>query len=72
MTGIIKFEAAQKRYQATRSDVENYLREMNIPTSLFVAIERIPPENMKYLSKEELNEFGLNKRDPVEQEVRVS
>ena len=70
MTGIIKFEAAQKRYQATRSDVENYLREMNIPTSLFVAMERIPPENMKYLSKEELNEFGLNKRDPVEQEVR--
>ncbi len=69
-TGIIKFEEAQNQYQKTRSDIERYLREMNIPTSLFAAMERIPPEKIKILTAQEIKEFGLNDTDPVEQEVR--
>lgn len=69
-TGLIDFEDAQSQYKKTRTDIKNYLNEMNITSSLFDAMERIPPEKMRILTREEVDGFGLDDIDPVEQEVR--
>lgn len=69
-TGVIGFEDAQSQYQKNRSDIKNYLNEMNITSSIFDAMERIPPEKIRILTTKEVDEFGLDDIDPVEQEVR--
>ncbi|BDD88015.1 ATP-dependent Clp protease proteolytic subunit [Desulfofustis limnaeus] len=69
-TGIVNFDYAQNKYQKIKSDVENYLRLMNIPASLFSAMERIPPEETKILTAHEIDAYGLSGMDPVENEVQ--
>ncbi len=69
-TGKLDFTKTQEDYQKVRDDVKKYLMEMNIPTSLFSAMERIPPEEIRFLTAKEIEEFGLEGYDPVEQELQ--
>lgn len=68
-TGVVAFGSAQDNYQKIRLELESYLREMNIPSTLFAAMERVPPEEVQFLSKDETASYGLYSTDPVEQEV---
>ena len=45
--------------------VRLYLKQMNIPDSLYERMRQIPPENVKILSYSELDRYGLNDIDPV-------
>jgi ATP-dependent protease ClpP protease subunit len=62
------YESVRTRYKALELGVRTYLEEMNVPNSLFDAMLRIPPEDVRILSREELLSFGLNSDDPVKAE----
>ncbi|MCR4347850.1 MAG: hypothetical protein NUV55_11705 [Sulfuricaulis sp.] len=64
-TDAVSFEELQTRTTKLGADVSAYLREMNIPSSLYESMKLIPPENIKILSYSELKAFGLYDRDPV-------
>lgn len=52
--------------------VNNYLREMNIPTDLAGRMMRIPPHRAETLSMEEISEFMLDADDPAYEQRELS
>jgi hypothetical protein len=46
--------------------VERYLKEMGISTRLFELISRVPYEQLHFLSRDEIAEFGIDGRDLLE------
>jgi len=42
---------------------------MNLPAELFDAMLRVPPQEIKVLSMDELDRYGLNRDDPVRAEI---
>jgi hypothetical protein len=68
-TGSISQIDANKKYREMSKLIYNYFDEMNIPSSLPEMMLRIPPEQMKMLSFDEIEQFGLNGKDPVAQEI---
>jgi hypothetical protein len=64
------YTAVQKDHRRIATLAKTYLEEMNLPPQLYDAMERIPPEKIRVLSKKELEEFGLAQIDPVEQELQ--
>lgn len=63
------FHTAQDKHNKLMGIVKNYLVEMNIPPSLYEAMIRISPEEIRVLSDAELAIFGLDKNDPVYDDV---
>lgn len=59
------YDSLQKKYQQIESKVRTYLKEMNVPESLYDAMMRIPSENIHFLSASELAAYSLNVDDPV-------
>jgi hypothetical protein len=59
------YDSLQRKYQQIESKVRAYLREMNVPESLYDAMMRIPSENIHFLSESELTAYSLNVDDPV-------
>ncbi len=47
-------------YNGQRYSTANYWREMNIPSSLAVAIQSTAPHQMRVLTKQELTKYRLN------------
>jgi hypothetical protein len=45
---------------------------MNLPSELFDAMMRVPPEKIRILTHAELNYFGLDANDPVFDEMTDS
>lgn len=68
-TGAINAGDAQRRYTALMQDSKNFLKEMNIPGELYEAMVRIPPEKIHILNDFDLANFGLNRIDPVEEDL---
>lgn len=68
-TELISFEEAQKFYRLLEASARMYLRDMNMPDSLFDAMVRIPPEKMRLLSADEIAQYRLDQNDPALQEV---
>lgn len=62
---VTSFEQLQSQTTKLGADVSAYLREMNIPESLYESMRRIPPENIRVLGYSELKAFGLYDSDPV-------
>lgn len=67
-TGSTSREDAAKKYREMTAQVYAYFDEMNMPRSLPEVMLRIPPEQMKMLSFNEAEQFGLIGKDPVAQE----
>lgn len=67
-TGSIPQEEASKKYREMTAQVYAYFDDMNMPRSLPEVILRIPPEQIKMLTLEEVEQFGLDGKDPVAQE----
>jgi len=64
-----KYSDAQKQYRQRQEFVKKYLEDMNIPEQLFDALTRTPPEKIRILTTNELDVFGLNRWDPVAEEI---
>lgn len=64
-TEAITFEAMQERTTRSGNLASSYLKEMNIPNTLYDAMTQVPPEQIKILNKAELNRYGLDANDPV-------
>lgn len=68
-TDLRDYAAVQQEHTRLSVTVKTFLEEMNLPTSLYDAMMRIPPENIRVLTHKELATFGLDQTDPVEQEL---
>lgn len=68
-TDIRDYGAAQKEHSRLAVTAKTYLEDMNLPTSLYDAMMRVPPESIRLLKRQELASFGLDQVDPVEQEL---
>jgi hypothetical protein len=62
----------KQNYERLEAQIKGFLRDSNIPPELFDHMMRIPPEKMKYLSKDELQRYGLNENDPFQDAARVA
>ena len=63
-------ESAQKTmYKKLGADIKAYLAVMNIPTRLYDDALFISPENVKILSPNEMQAYGLNENDPYADEA---
>lgn len=71
-TKPVSFEQAQAQYRRLEEQTREYLREMNMPESLWDAVVATSPEKMKILSHKELETFRLSGKDPALQEVEDS
>jgi hypothetical protein len=63
------YEQAQKEYEQLETVTKTFLRDMNLPESLFAAMATVPPHQLKLLTQAELRQYGLNITDPVEENV---
>lgn len=59
------YDSVQRKYKQMESKIRAYLKEMNVPESLYDAMMQIPSERPRYLSVSELTEYSLNVSDPV-------
>lgn len=62
-------ESQKQSYSAMERKIKQYLSEMNVPTSLFDLMFRIPPESVKFLTTDEMQSFNLNEWDPFYKEA---
>ncbi len=62
----------KQHYERLEKDVKAYLRAMNIPAELYDHMIRIPPEQVKILTNDELQRYGLSEDDPYEDAARVA
>lgn len=63
-------EESTEKYRVLENQTKTYLHEMNIPVALFDAMVRIPASDVRFLSKDEISQYGLGDLDPVEAEMR--
>ncbi|MFT3960503.1 hypothetical protein [Propionivibrio sp.] len=62
--------ARQKsKYAKIEKAAKAYLDSVNVPSRLYDLMIRIPPERIRWLSQDELTEYGLNEDDPYYQEA---
>lgn len=68
-TGLRSRDEVTKQFREMTAQVYAYFDEMNIPRSLPEEMLRIPPEQMRMLTFDETQQYGLNGKYPVEQEL---
>jgi hypothetical protein len=62
----------KKIYAEIEKKVKGYLTYVNVPTSLYDLMFRIPPEKVRFLSNMELQDFNLNEDDPFFKEAEYA
>jgi hypothetical protein len=62
-------ERVQSGYGEMLSGMRAYLRAMNVSEGLADDMLKVAPAEMRYLSQDDLNNYGLSFVDPVEQET---
>lgn len=63
------YDNVQREHRRIASLAKAYLEEVNVSPTLFDAMMRIPPEQIRILSPSELSVYGIVETDPVEQEL---
>lgn len=66
--GQLDIQQIQENYRATQDKAKAFLRDMNLSDRLYDAMVQVPSEQMRILDFNELEYFGLNRGDPVEDE----
>ena len=66
------YAALQAEYRQEESKVKAYLREMNVPESLYDAMMQFPSENIHFLSTAELESYRLSNMDYVAEDLANS
>ncbi len=64
------YEDVRALYLKIQQQARTYLEDMNLSPSLIDEMFSVPPENVRLLSKLDLERFGLNRPDPIRQEMR--
>lgn len=59
----------KQTYSAIEKNIKEYLTSVNVPTSLYDVMFRIPPEKVRYLSDKELQDYNLSEDDPYYKEA---
>jgi hypothetical protein len=59
-------QAVRTATQITHERISRYLRDMRIDVGLLAAAREIPPEKPRYLSRDEIAKFGIDRREVVE------
>lgn len=67
--GALTEEAQKRSYAVVERQVKAYLDQVNVPTSLFDKMFRVPPQSVRYLSATELQEMALSGADPYYEEA---
>jgi hypothetical protein len=62
----------RERYQRFGKVINTYLEAMNVPTELYERMVRIAPEKVHWLTKAELQAYGLSADDPYAEEARTT
>ena len=68
-SGANDIETARRAYSVIGSSLEKFFREGGVRESLWSEMVSTPPENIRYLSANELTFFGLIGTDPAYSEV---
>lgn len=71
-TKVRDYSESQKEYHSLQRIAKSFLSEMNLPDQLYEAMVRTPSEKIRVLSDSELEAYGLNQTDPVEEELQDS
>jgi hypothetical protein len=64
-----KYQDRQREFSALSRAAKDYLEQMNVPLALYDEMMQIPPQAIKVLSDAELQRFGLDRNDPVYQDL---
>jgi hypothetical protein len=62
-------DKVRDNYQRMLQEIRSYLREMNVSERLADDMLAIGPANVRYLSRKQLEDYGLGAVDPIEQET---
>jgi hypothetical protein len=65
----ISLEVVRLLYARMLQDIRSYFREMNVLEQLADAMLRIEPEDLRLLTKTELDAYGLTQQDPIDKEL---
>lgn len=65
-------EEQKKIYRTIKTEILNYLEFMNVNSILYDDMFRISPRKVKYLSKDELERYGLTGTDPYFEEAAAA
>lgn len=68
-TDLQDYSVVQKEHKRLANTARAFLEDMNLPSHLYDAMLRVPPEQIRVLSTKELSDYGLDQSDPVEQEL---
>ena len=64
------YEATQKNFRALEQSAKSFLKDMNVPTSLYDEMMSVPPQKLRLLTEQELARFGIGQNDPPYQDNR--
>jgi hypothetical protein len=62
------FESTQKTFRALEQSAKSFLKDVNVPTSLYDEMMSVRPEKLRLLTEQELARFGIGQSDPAYQE----
>jgi ATP-dependent protease ClpP protease subunit len=65
----VDFRQVQKAYSDMTEKIRSYLKEMNVSERLADDMMIVPPEKMRFLSSDELTQYGLSFIDPAVKEA---
>lgn len=66
------YREVRGRMDKLEQAVRTFLKDMDIPESLLDAMKAVPPERIRWLSSDELEQFRLSGFDPTHQEMMDS
>lgn len=62
------YEATQKTFRELEQSAKSFLKDMNVPTSLYDEMMSVPPQKLRLLTEQELARFGIGQSDPAYQD----
>lgn len=62
------FESSQKTFRTLEQSAKAFLKDMNVPTSLYDEMMSVPPQKLRLLTEQELVRFGIGQSDPAYQD----
>lgn len=69
-TNARTYASTQESFRALEQTAKSFLRDMNVPTSLFDEMMSVPPQKLRILTEQELARFGIGQSDPSYQDNR--
>lgn len=62
------YESTQKTFRTLEQSAKVFLKDMNVPTSLYDEMMSVPSQKLRLLTEQELAQFGIGQSDPAYQD----